>query len=182
MNKIRVVAIVALISLVAAALYTLPAIQASGPGTSPKNVTFNKDVAPIFFKSCAECHRPGETAPFSALSYKDVRPWAKSIREKVANREMPPWHADPHTGEWANDRRLTQAEIDTIVAWVDQGAKEGEAKDLPPAPKIVEGWVIGKPDIVIPMPEEFTIEAKGPDEYQYFEADPGFKEDVYVQM
>lgn len=145
-------------------------------------VTFNKDVAPIFYKSCAECHRPGEAAPFSVMTYKETRPWAKSIREKVLNRTMPPWHADPHFGEWANDRRLSQKEIDAIVAWVDQGAKEGEAKDLPPAPKFADGWTIGKPDLVIPMPETFTLEASGPDEYQYFEADPGFKQDMYVQM
>ncbi|MDX2040876.1 MAG: cytochrome c [Acidobacteriota bacterium] len=145
-------------------------------------VTFNRDVAPIFFKSCAECHRPGEAAPFSVMTYKETRPWAKSIREKVVNRTMPPWHADPHFGEWANDRRLTQKEIDTITAWVDGGAKEGEAKDLPAAPKFAEGWTIGKPDLVIPMPETFTLEASGPDEYQYFEVDPGFKRDVYVQM
>jgi hypothetical protein len=150
-------------------------------GNPTKQVTFNKDVAPIFNKNCAECHRPGEGAPFSTLSYKDVRPWAKSIREKVARKTMPPWHADPHYGVWANDRRLTQAEIDTIVAWVDGGAREGNPKDLPPAPKFTNGWTIGQPDLVIPMPETFTLEASGPDEYQYFEVDPGFKEDVYVQ-
>jgi mono/diheme cytochrome c family protein len=145
-------------------------------------VTFNKDIAPIFYKSCAECHRPGEASPFSVLTYKETRPWAKSIREKVLNRTMPPWHADPHVGEWANDRRLTQKEIDTVTAWVDGGAKEGNSTDLPPAPKFAEGWTIGKPDLVIPMPETFTLEANGPDEYQYFEVDPGFKQDVYVQM
>jgi hypothetical protein len=116
------------------------------------------------------------------LSYKEARPWAKSIREKVANRTMPPWHADPHVGTWANDRRLTQAEIDTIVAWVEQGAKEGEAKDLPPVPQFANGWSIGQPDLVIQMPETFTLDANGPDEYQYFEVDPGFTKDVYVQM
>src|ERR1041385_4828951 len=94
-----------------------------------KEVTFNKDIAPIFFKSCAECHPPGEIAPFSVLSYKDVRPWAKSIRENVVSKEMPPWHAGPAHGEWNNDRRLSQAEIDKVVAWVDGGTKEGSAKD-----------------------------------------------------
>src|SRR5262245_39738081 len=86
-----------------------------------KTITFNKDVAPILFKSCAECHRPGEAAPFSVLSYKDARPWAKSIREQVVSRQMPPWHADPHVGARANDRRLSQTEIDKIAAWVDGG-------------------------------------------------------------
>jgi mono/diheme cytochrome c family protein len=162
------------------AVLALQASQASG-NKAAKDVTFSKDVAPIFNKACAECHRPGEAAPFSTLTYKDSRPWAKSIREKVVTREMPPWHADPHVGQWANDRRLSQAEIDTIVAWVDQGAKEGNPKDLPPVPKFVDGWTIGKPDMVISPPEEFTLEASGPDEYQYFEVDPGFKEDVYVQ-
>ncbi|MEK7830353.1 MAG: cytochrome c, partial [Acidobacteriota bacterium] len=144
-------------------------------------VTFNKDIAPIFFKSCAECHRPGEAAPFSVMTYKEARPWAKSIREKVVHRTMPPWHADPHFGEWANDRRLTQKEIDTITAWVDGGAKEGEPKDLPAAPRFVEGWGIGTPDAVLSMPEPYTVEATGPDEYQYFEVPTGFTEDKYIR-
>ena len=182
MNR-KSICLAAGLTMLAAALFLLPSSSAKTSKTNPgKAVTFSKDVAPIFYKNCAECHRPGETAPFSALTYKDVRPWAKSIREKVLDRTMPPWHADPHVGEWANDRRLSKQEIDTVIAWVDQGAKEGEAKDLPPTPKFNEGWVIGKPDIVIPMPESFTLEASGPDEYQYFQVDPGFKEDVFVQM
>jgi hypothetical protein len=165
--------------VVAGILWSQPASSANG--NPEKQVTFSKEVAPIFFKNCADCHRPGEGAPFSVLNYKEVRPWAKSIREKVARKTMPPWHADPHYGEWANDRRLTQSEIGTITAWVEGGAKEGNPKDLPPAPQFVDGWVIGKPDLIIQMPETFTLEASGPDEYQYFEVDPGFKEDVYVQ-
>jgi hypothetical protein len=180
MNKSRVVLIV-LIGL-GGVLFAFPASHATETKPSAKNVTFNKDIAPIFFKSCAECHRPGESAPFSVLSYKDVRPWAKSIREKVANREMPPWHADPHTGEWANDRRLKQQEIDAITAWIDGGAKEGDARDLPATPQFAEGWTIGKPDAVIEMPEEFTLAGSGPDEYQYFDAPTNFTEDKYVQM
>ncbi|MGE0129642.1 MAG: cytochrome c [Blastocatellales bacterium] len=174
------IAIVALL-LLTAALCALPASRADEAKSSAKDITFNKDVAPIFFKNCAECHRPGENAPFSALSFKDVRPWAKSIREKVASRAMPPWHADPHFGQWANERRLSQSEIDTITAWVDGGAKEGAPKDLPPAPKFIEGWGIGKPDVVLSMPEAFTVEATGPDEYQYFEVPTDFTEDKYIQ-
>src|SRR5262249_52877982 len=113
------------------------------------SITFSKDIAPIFYKNCAECHRPGESAPFSVLSYKDARPWAKSIKEKVVNHTMPPWHADPHYGQFTNNRKLTQAEIDTIVAWVDGGAAEGAPSALPPAPKFAEGWNISKPDLVI---------------------------------
>jgi len=181
MNKSRAV-LIALICLGGAVLLALPASQATGARSSAKTVTFTKDVAPIFFKNCAECHRPGESAPFSVLSYKDVRPWAKSIREKVVSRDMPPWHADPHIGEWANDRRLKQQEIDTITDWIDGGAKEGDAKDLPAAPQFTEGWSIGKPDAVIEMAEEFTLAASGPDEYQYFDVPTNFTEDKYVQM
>jgi len=168
--------IIVLAAVSALFLWSLPPGQATG------DLTFNKDIAPLFFKSCAECHRPGATAPFSALTYKDVRPWAKSIREKVLTREMPPWHADPHTGQWANDRRLMQKEIETIVAWVDQGAREGDPKDMPRQPEFVDGWAIGKPDLVLTMPEEFTLEASGPDEYRYFQIDPKFTEDKYVRL
>jgi hypothetical protein len=149
--------------------------------SAAKNVTFSKDVAPIFYKNCAECHRAGEGAPFSVMSYKDVRPWAKSIREKVANRTMPPWHADPHFGDYKNNRTLSQSEIDTVLAWVDGGVSEGNPKDLPEAPKFTDGWNIGNPDLVIPIPEEYTYKA-GADEYQYFDVDTNFKEDKYVVM
>ncbi len=159
------------------AFLALPAGQAGGTA-----VTFNKNVAPIFFKNCAECHRPGEAAPFSVLTYKDARPWAKSIREKVVSREMPPWHADSHFSEFKNDRRLTQSEIDAIVAWVDGGAPEGNAKDLPAAPNFNEGWSIGKPDAVFQMLEEYTVAANGPDEYVNFYIPTNFTEDKYVQM
>jgi hypothetical protein len=156
----------------------------SGSANSPakREVTFNKDVAPILFKSCVECHRANEAAPMSLMSYKEARPWAKSIKEKVITREMPPWHADPHFGEFSNDRRLSQKEVDTIAAWVDGGAKEGDQKDLPPLPEFTDGWTIGKPDVVLQMPEEFTLAASGPDELRYIEIPTNFKEDRYVQL
>jgi mono/diheme cytochrome c family protein len=178
----KVVLIAVFILFGAALSFLLPTSYANARKSSANSVTFNKDIAPIFFKSCAECHRAGEAAPFSTLTYKEVRPWARSIREKVISRVMPPWHADPTIGHFKNDRRLTQSEIDKVVAWVDGGAVEGDPRDLPPAPKFVDGWRIGKPDLIVPMPEEFTLEAQGPDEYQYFEVDPGFTEDKWVQM
>jgi mono/diheme cytochrome c family protein len=181
MKRIRLTT-AALALIAGAVLFAMPASRANETKPSVKNVTFSKDVAPIFFKNCAECHRPGESAPMSLLSYKDARPWAKSIREKVVSRDMPPWHADPNTGQFSNDRRLTEAEIETIKAWVDRQAPEGDPRDLPPQPEIVEGWKIGKPDMVLRMPEEFTLGATGPDEYHFFEIDPGFTEDKYVQM
>jgi hypothetical protein len=145
------------------------------------SVTFTKDIAPIFYKNCIACHRPGEIAPMSLLTYKEVRPWAKAIREKVANKEMPPWHPDAKYGQWANDRRLAQKEIDAVVAWVDGGAAEGSAKDLPPMPKLATGWQIGEPDIVFQMPTEFTVPAEGSVPYQHFVVPTNFKEDRYVQ-
>lgn len=181
MNKIRLF-IVSLLPIAAIVLFAMPASQASATEPSTKVVTFNKEVAPIFYKSCAGCHRPGEAAPFSTLSYKDVRPWARSIKEKVVKREMPPWHADSRVGHWANNPSLTDDEIKTIAAWVDGGAAEGNAKDLPPAPQFIEGWAIGKPDLVITVPEEYTLEASGPDEYQYFDVPTNFTEDRYVQL
>jgi mono/diheme cytochrome c family protein len=166
---------------VALAFIALPASSAQINRNEKENVTFTKDVAPIFFKNCVECHRPGEAAPMSLLTYQDARPWAKSIREKVVRREMPPWHADPQHGAFKNERRLTQAEIATIVSWVENGAKEGEARHLPPTPKFVEGWGIGRPDMVLQMPEEYTLEAAGPDEYHNFTIQTEFTEDRYVQ-
>ena len=150
-------------------------------GASASDLTFSRDVAPIFFDKCAECHRPGEIAPMSLLRYNEARPWARSIREKVLNREMPPWHADPSHGQFANDRRLIRREIDTIAAWVDSGAKEGNPADLPPAPSFTDGWSIGKPDVVLSMPQEVTVEATGPDEYQYSAVPTRFTEDRYIQ-
>ena len=178
MNKRRFTAI-AIACFAAISLFALTSSEAK---TKPKAATFTKDVAPIFFKACADCHRAGETAPFSVMSFKEVRPWAKSIKEKVVSKQMPPWHADPHVGEFKNNRSLTQAEIDTITAWVDGGAAEGNPKDLPPAPKFVDGWNIGKPDVVLSMKEEYTLAASGPDEYQYFAVPTNFTEDKYIQM
>ncbi|MEN3332376.1 MAG: hypothetical protein V7641_1741 [Blastocatellia bacterium] len=140
----------------------------SGTAKSAKAVTFSKDVAPIFYKNCVACHRPNDLAPMSLVTFKEARPWARSIKEKVVTREMPPWLADAHYGQFANDKRLSQQEIDTIVAWVDGGAKEGNAKDLPPAPGFSDDWQIGKPDLTLTMQEEYAVEATGPDEYIRF--------------
>jgi mono/diheme cytochrome c family protein len=102
--------------------------------------TFTKDVAPIFYKNCVSCHRPGEIAPMSLVDYQSARPWAKAIREAVATRKMPPWFADPKYGHFSNDARLKDPEIETIKAWVDGGAVQGDPKNLPAPPQFVEGW------------------------------------------
>src|SRR5262245_28041161 len=101
--------------------------------------TFNKDVLPILQKNCQNCHRPGQIAPMSLLTYKDARPWARAIKNAVVTRTMPPWFADPNYGHFSNERRLNPSEIDTIAKWADAGALEGDAKDAPRAIEWPEG-------------------------------------------
>jgi hypothetical protein len=171
--------------VIALALAAFFALQRRGDASGTNNavVTFNKDVAPILYAKCATCHRTGEMAPMSLLAYKDVRPWAKSIREKVLSREMPPWYADPNHGDFLNDPRLTEQQIATIRAWVDGGAKEGDAKDLPPAPKFNDvGWKFGQPDAVFSLTEEASIPADGTVPYRYWAVPTNFAEDKYIQF
>jgi hypothetical protein len=143
--------------------------------------TFTTDVAPIMFAKCASCHRPGEVAPMPLLSYRDARPWAGAIRQKVSSRAMPPWHADPAHGAFRNDLRLSDREIDTIVRWVDGGAREGEPSALPALPRFPEGWQIGRPDAVFEMATEYEVPASGEIPYQYFEVPTNFTEDKWMQ-
>src|SRR5215471_20279510 len=103
-------------------------------------VTYNKDVLPILQNHCQTCHRPGEIAPMSFLTYKDTRPWAKAIKTAVVSRQMPPWFADPNYGHFANDRTLNDATIKTLAAWADGGAVEGDPKDAAAPIQWVEGW------------------------------------------
>jgi hypothetical protein len=176
----KLVVLSALILLAGLLMFT--GSGASQANTSKaKPVTFNKDVAQIFYKNCVTCHRASDIGPMPLMSYKESRPWARSIKEKVVSKEMPPWHADTNHGQFSNDRRLSKQDIDTIVAWVDQGAKEGDPKDLPKAPEFVGSWRGGKPDIILTMPEEYTLAAEGPDEYVYVKIPTNFKEDVWVQ-
>lgn len=127
-------------------------------------VTFTKDVAPILFENCVTCHRAGESAPMSLRNYEETRPWAKSIKEKVSKREMPPWFADPAHGSFANDASLTEKEIKTIVKWVDAGAPQGNPKDMPAMPTFTTGWQRGEPDAIIELPT-VNVPADG---YDYF--------------
>jgi mono/diheme cytochrome c family protein len=154
---------------------------AGANSSAKKDVTFNRDVAPIFFNNCAQCHRSNDIAPMSLMSYKEARPWARSIKEKVLTREMPPWSPDPKYGEFSNDHRLAQRDIDTIVAWVDQGAKEGDPKDLVvPEFSTTDGWTLGKPDAVFDIGQEFKVSAGAPDTIQNFIVPTNFKEDKWV--
>jgi mono/diheme cytochrome c family protein len=175
-NALIAATALSLVGMVAAAR-----LGAQAPSAAADTPTFSRDVAPIFYKNCTNCHRPGEIAPMSLLTYKDARPWAKSIATRVARGTMPPWHADPAHGEFLNDRRLSDAEKETIARWVTAGAPEGNAVDLPSQPTYAEGWMIGQPDAVLSMQEDYPIPASGEVKYQYFEVPTNFTEDRWVQ-
>ena len=144
------------------------------------NVTFNKDVLPLLQKNCQECHRPGEVAPMSLLTYAEARPWAKAIKTAVLTQKMPPWFADPNYGHFANDRRLSQEEIAILSAWADNGAPEGDAKDKPAPKEFTSGWRI-KPDMVVEMPEDFLLPATGTINYQFIRVPGNITEDLWVE-
>ena len=154
-------------------------VAIAAPNTTT-SVTFNKDVLPILQKNCQSCHRPGEIAPMSLIDYKDARPWAKAIKAAVVSQKMPPWFADPKYGHFSNDRRLSEAQINTLVAWADNGAPEGDTKDAPAPLTFQNGWNI-KPDMVIEMPKDFQLQAKGTIDYQFILVKGNFTEDVWVK-
>lgn len=138
------------------------------PAKMPEKVTFNRHVAPLLFARCATCHRPGEVAPFSLLSFEDASKRAAHLAEVTHGRIMPPWHARPGYGEFRGERRLSQRELDILAAWAKAEAPQGEAADLPLQPKFAEGWQLGKPDLVVAMREAYTVPASGPDVFRFF--------------
>ncbi len=160
-----------------AAVCLAPSVASAADGT----VTFTRDVAPILYKSCVECHRPTMFAPMSLVTYDEARPYARSIKQRVVARAMPPWGADAPHGVFRNDPRLSEKEIETIVAWVDGGAAKGDDKDLPKAPQFVDGWTIGQPDAVFTMTEDFAIPATGVIPYQYLRVPTNLTEDKWIQ-
>jgi peroxiredoxin len=153
-------------------------------GGEPPAVTYTKHVSRIIQVNCQGCHRPGEVGPFELMTYRDARAWADAIREVVADGVMPPWHADPRHGTFANDRRLSAADRAAVLAWVDAGCPEGDPADLPPDKRYVEGWAIGRPDEVVTMNDEFRVPAQTPAggvPYQYVLAGRPFAEDRWVR-
>jgi hypothetical protein len=143
--------------------------------------TFYRDVLPILQNRCQECHRTGEIGPMPLITYRDVRPWAKAIRAAVRSGKMPPWFADPCCGQFANDRSLTAAEIDTLAHWADAGAPPGDAKDAPPSKAWPAEGNLAAPDAVLQMPRPFSVPAKSAVEYQRFVIHTGFDGDRWVQ-
>jgi peroxiredoxin len=178
----------ALTELLAGKQVTQPSTQAVGcfigrvhKPVANGAVTYTKDIAPILNKHCLECHRPGQIGPFSMVSYDDVVGWADTIDEVVKQGRMPPWHANPKYGKFANDRRLSDGDKKLIADWVQGGTPQGDPKDLPPAPPFADGWRIPKPDVVLSVPNSFKVPASGTVEYQFFAIDTGFTEDKWIK-
>lgn len=138
------------------------------PSSPAPQVTYNRDIAPIIFHSCSTCHRPSEAAPFSLLSYSDAKKHARQIVDVTQSRSMPPWLPEPQKLKFADELRLSDAELNLIQSWVEQGAIEGNPADLPPAPKFVEGWRLGQPDLILTATKPLTLPPSGTDTYWNF--------------
>lgn len=165
-------------ALGSALLLATPLVTRGAATDTP--VTFNKDIAPIIYKNCSSCHRPGEAAPFSLLSYADVLRKAKTIARATASHLMPPWKAEPASFAYRDERRLTDAQIALIQNWVKQGTREGNASDKIKPPKFASGWQLGEPDLVVEVPSAFHVPADGPDIYRNIAVQLGLTEDKWV--
>ncbi|MFM7149277.1 MAG: redoxin domain-containing protein, partial [Gemmataceae bacterium] len=171
----------------------VPTPQTDAPGCiiaraiKPKDtgsVTFTKQVSRILQNRCEECHRTGQVAPMPLLTYEDALSWQEMIREVVTENRMPPWHADSAHGKFGNDRSLSKEEKETLLTWIKEGCPKGDEKDLPAPKKWQDGWMIGKPDMIIEMPKEFTVPAEAGENgirYQYFRVNTNFEEDRWIR-
>src|SRR3954471_23660795 len=153
-----------------AALLLLIPILAAAAAAVPRagQPTFSEDVAPILYANCVTCHRPGEAAPFSLITYDDVKKRGKLIAKVTKSRYMPPWHAVQGYGEFADERRLADDQIAAIGEWGQNGMPRGDLKRGPPLPQFTSGWQLGTPDLILEMPEGFTVPADGPGIYRNF--------------
>ena len=170
--------------IIAAAVTLIPSGAIAQNGSAGSAVTFTKDVAPILQRSCVTCHRPGESAPMSLMTYDDARPWARAIKTRVTSREMPPWHIDRNIGiqKFKDDPSLTDAEIATIGKWVDANAPRGNPADMPPLRQFASAneWQIGTPDLIVRYPT-FKMPATGPDQFGSIYTKVDLKEDRYIK-
>jgi hypothetical protein len=170
-----------------AALIASAILLGSGPGIRAQAQqdahapTFSKDVAPVLYKHCVSCHRPGEIGKMPLLTYEQARPYARAIANAVTNRTMPPWHADAPAGTFHNERLLSDRERSVLTAWASGGAVRGDAKDLPAQPTFVEGWTLGTPDIVLEMLEDYALPANGTIQYEWFYIPTNFTEPKWVK-
>jgi hypothetical protein len=153
--------------------------------TASGQVTFAKDVAPILQRSCQNCHRPDSIGPMALLTYDDARPWARSIKQHVVQRDMPPWYIDKNVGlhDFKNDISLTDQEIAVISKWVDEGAPKGNAADMPAPRKFEDNdrWHIGTPDVIVHLAKDVVVKSQSPDQWLDFVVDSGLTEDRYIQ-
>ncbi len=159
-------------------LIALPLAMRGATATAP--VTFNKHIAPIIYRNCASCHRPGEAAPFPLLSYLDVVKKGKTIGKVTASHAMPPWKAEPASYAYRDERRLKEEEIALIQAWLKEGMPEGNPADQPEPPKFASGWRLGEPDLVVEMPAAYHVPADGPDIYRNIAVPLGLTEDKWI--
>ncbi len=159
--------------------------RAAGQADTTSRVTFTKDVAPILQRSCQNCHRPDSIAPMALITYEDARPWARSIKQRVEQRQMPPWHVDRQVGirKFKDDPSLNDKDIETIASWVDDGAPRGNPADMPVAKVFDDSskWHIGKPDLIVSMPRSFEVKPEAADWWGNFTADSGLTEDRYIK-
>ena len=169
---------VVLLALAVVAWGAEPAIAAEAD-----TPTYTKDVLPILQRSCQQCHRPGTAAPMALLTYEQVRPWARAIKDRVTTRQMPPWHLDRSIGVYRDDPSLSDEEIAVIAGWVDTGAQQGNPEDAPPPLDLVglDEWVYGEPDLIVSMKQGFTIPAEGADFFPSEVVDSGLTEDRYMK-
>jgi hypothetical protein len=165
-------------ALVSACAAAAVALASAAPARAQ---TFTKDVLPILQQNCQGCHRPGEIGPMPLLSYEQARPYARAIKTATQSKKMPPWFADSSVQHYANDMSLSAADINTLAAWADAGAPEGDPKDAPAARTFVDGWNIGAPDKVVQMPEPYNVPAMGTIEYTYIILPTRFTEDTWVE-
>ncbi|HVG72345.1 MAG TPA: hypothetical protein VM819_15630 [Vicinamibacterales bacterium] len=175
------VAAVLVVGLLARGESPLQAQNAPALSRVEGRVTFTETIAPIVYDNCVSCHRPGEAAPFSLISYDDVRNRGQLIAAVTERRYMPPWQATHGYGEFADERRLTDAQIQAIAAWVKSGMPEGDRSKMPAMPKFTTGWRLGTPDLVLEMPKEFEVPASGPDIFRNFVIPSGVLEDKWVR-
>ena len=170
--------------VLAAMMAAAPAVAVAQPDNGGAEATFSKDIVPIFQRSCQVCHRQGEMAPMSLMTYQEVRPWARAIKNRVVAREMPPWHVDKNIGIQAfkDDPSLSDDEIATVSAWVDNGAPLGDPADMPPPVDFPDAseWQIGEPDLVVQYPA-YQMPAEGPDLFGAFYTDLDLDEDRYIR-
>jgi hypothetical protein len=166
--------------LITAILLLVPGL-ASTLQLKPADVTFTETIAPIIYKNCVACHRPGEAGPFSLITYEDVSKRGDLIARVTASRYMPPWHAAPGHGEFRDERRLTESEIERISLWMRQGMPQGDPAKMPALPMFPSGWHLGEPDLTLEMPVGYELPASGPDIFRNFVIQTRLTEDRWVR-